>query len=900
MLVKYPLNHPYSLATGEVITLLQTNPVKGITQNEASKRSQTYGHNTFKTQKQKSLWWIMLIQFKSPIVYLLVFGAAVSIYFKDVLETIAILVVIVINALIGFFMEMQARSSMNALKKMDVILAKVIRGGKTRSIPSEQLVPGDLVPLEAGDIIPADGRLVAVSRLQCDESSLTGESLPSDKTIEALQEDTVIGDQHNMAFKGTSVINGNGKMVITGIAAQTQLGTITSLVDSAADTVTPLDKKLNKLSRKLIWITLVMTAIFAVTGFIQGKALLTIIETSIALAVAAIPEGLPIVATVALSYGMLLMAKRNAIVKKLSAVETLGSTSVILTDKTGTLTENKIFADTFAFPDESVKVHIADHQLKFPDGAIRLSAENFDKLLLIGILCNNAVLSTNDTDNSVPKLSGDPVEVALIKLANAAGINTLTVLKTYVRIGEVPFSSELMMMGTLHKTPHGDFGAAKGSVERLLEKCSQIQSGAQIKKMDTLSKEAILLKSEQMAAAGLRVLGFAYCVDKKMDDNDFLNNLIYVGMAGFLDPPRMDIKGAILDCRNAGIKVVMITGDHPQTALNIARKVGLIEKVNKQVITGKELPNSDLLTKEWRQRILDTAVFARASPKQKLEIADVFQQDGSIVAMTGDGVNDAPALKKADVGIAMGIRGTQVAKETASIILKDDSFTSIAEAVAHGREIFQNIQKFVVYLVSCNLSEIFIVTSLAVITPAATLLPLQILFLNMVTDIFPALALGLGSGDQTVMQRPPRDPKKNIITNKQWLVIALYAAAMTSAVIIAVVYCREVLHADDRVCNNVAFITLTFTQLFHVFNMSSGGSAFLKNEITRNKFVWIALFICGGLTLMVFAVPGMRAVLGLAVLPLKFWLIAISMSLLPLVVIQCYKAIHKRKLKKAL
>lgn len=894
MLLKYPLEHPYSLAADEVVRQVKTDIDKGISQHEAGKRSEIYGLNAYKVQKQKNIWWMVLAQFKSPIVYLLVFGAAVSLYFTDILEAIAILVVIVVNTMIGFFMEMQARSSMNALKKMDVILANVIRDGKTSSIPSEQLVPGDLVPLEAGDIIPADGRLVAVNRLQCEESSLTGESLPSEKNTAPLGIDTVVGDQKNMVFKGTSVINGNGKMVITGIAEQTQLGTITSLVEGSADTITPLDKKLNKLSRKLIWITLCMTAIFAITAFIQGKALLTIIETSIALAVAAIPEGLPIVATVALSYGMLLMARRNAIVKKLSAVETLGSTGVILTDKTGTLTENKIYADSFIFPAEGVKVHIEANVLTFPDGAIRSSTENFDKLILTGILCNNAVTSNGEEDGEKAKLSGDPVEVALNQIGTAAGLDTVALLKEYVRIAEVPFSSEIMMMGTLHRRPEGDFAAAKGSVERLLEKCSQMQSGTLIEKLDTGSKNTILLKSEQMAASGLRVIAFAYRSEKKLDDKDFMKDLIYIGMAGFLDPPRMDIKGAILNCRNAGIKVVMITGDHPQTALNIARKVGLIEEDNKKVITGKELPQGDQLTKEWRQRILDTAVFARASPKQKLEIADVFQHDGSIVAMTGDGVNDAPALKKADVGIAMGIRGTQVAKETASIILKDDSFTSIAEAVAHGREIFQNIQKFVVYLVSCNLSEIFIVTVLGVITPAATLLPLQILFLNMVTDIFPALALGLGSGDKTVMKRAPRDPKMNIITNKKWLGIALYAATITSAVIIAVVYCKEVLNTNDRASNNVAFITLTFAQLFHVFNMSSGGSAFLKNEITRNKFVWLALIICSALTLLVFTIPGMRLVLGLSVLPIKLWLTAITISLLPLIVIQCYKVFQKK------
>jgi len=895
--MKYPLDHPFSLSVEEVVTLVQTNTNKGIIQNEAENRSRTYGLNTHKTQKQKSLWLILLVQFTNPIVYLLVFGAAVSLYFKDLLETVAILVVIVINALIGFFMEVQARSSMNALKKMDIILAKVIRDGKTKSIPSEQLVPGDLVPLEPGDIIPADGRLVEVHRLQCNESSLTGESLPSEKNIATLAEGTVVGDQKNMVFKGTSVINGNGKMVVTGIAVHTQLGTITSLVESSSDTVTPLDKKLNKLSRKLIWITLVMTVIFAITGFLQGKKVLIIIETSIALAVAAIPEGLPIVSTVALSYGMLLMARRNAIVKKLSAVETLGSTGVILTDKTGTLTENKIYADTFAFPEENIKVHIENNILKFPNGVIKSSAENFEKLLLTGILCNNALMLSGEKSNTEVKFSGDPIEVALIQIAVAAGLDTDALIKQYVRIGEVPFSSEIMIMGTLHQTQSGYFAAAKGSVERLLEKCSKIQSGIRIKELDNQSRNDVLLKSEKMATDGLRVLAFAYRSDIGLDAHNYLSDLVYIGMAGFLDPPRIDIREAIFTCRNAGIKVVMITGDHPQTALNIARKVGLIDEGDQNVITGKELPNSDLITKEWKDRILDTLVFARASPKQKLEIADIFQKSGAIVAMTGDGVNDAPALKKADVGIAMGIRGTQVAKETASIILKDDSFTSIAEAVAHGREIFQNIQKFVVYLVSCNLSEIFIVTILGVITPAATLLPLQILFLNMVTDIFPALALGLGTGDKTVMQKPPRDPSKGIITNKGWIVIALYSAAMTSAVIVAVVYCKKVLHSDDLVCNNVAFITLTFAQLFHVFNMSSDRSALLNNEITRNKFVWIAIFICSGLTLTVFEIPGMRLVLGLSVLSLKLWVFAITAGLLPLVVIQTYKAIWKRNNK---
>lgn len=890
MSIKYPLKDIHTLSVEETIASFQTDVVNGLTESEATKRAREFGSNSYQVQKQKSAWLILLQQFKSPIVYLLVFGSAVSLYFKDFIEAIAIAAVILINALIGFLMEMQARSSMKALREMDVIHSKVIREGKVTEIPSEKITPGDVVVLEAGDIIPGDGRLVDVNKLQCDESSLTGESLPTEKNIEKLSGETALGDQHNMVFKGTSVMNGNGKAVITGIAKQTQLGTITSLVESAVETTTPLDKKLNALSKKLIGVTLVMTLIFAVTGIIQGKHWLLILETAIALAVAAIPEGLPIVATVALAYGMVLMARRNVIVKKLSAVETLGSTSVILTDKTGTLTENKIFVETLSFPHENAQVKIENNVLLFESGPIKKSNENFDKLRLIGTLCNDAV--TKD-DAAKKKASGDPIEIALLQLTTASGANVQELKSQYQRIEEVPFSSEAKIMGTLHKGIKGNFVAAKGSVEHLLAKCSKIQSGPLVTEWKENDKKSVLLDSEKMSAEGLRVLAFAY-QEGDISKEHYLNDLIYVGMIGFLDPPRLDIKEAILSCRKAGIRIVMITGDHPMTALNIAKKTGLVEEAEQKVIAGKDVPAMESLSAEGTEMILSTSVFARTTPKQKLEIASVYQKAGNIVAMTGDGVNDAPALKKADVGIAMGLRGTQVAKEAASIVLKDDSFTSIAKA-AHGREIFQNIQKFVIYLVSCNLSEILIVTTLGFIAPASTLLPLQILFLNMVTDVFPALALGVGEGDKTVMNKPPRSSGKNIITNRDWFVISIYAALMTLSVIAAVIYCRQYITTDEGAINNIAFITLTFTQLFHVFNMSSLRSAFLMNEVTRNKFVWLALVLCIGLLLLVFAIPEMRLVLKLDILPLKIWIVAMIAAVLPLVVVQTYKRIRRKK-----
>ena len=449
MNIKYPLESVHTLSVEEIMTAFETNAQNGIGAAEAETRTAKFGANIYAAQKQKPLWQMLLLQFKSPIVYLLLFAVAVTLYFQNYIEAIAIAVVIFVNALIGFFMELQARSSMNALKEMDVILSNVVRDGKTLQIPSEKITVGDLIVLEAGDVIPGDARLVEANQLQCDESSLTGESLPTEKNLEKLPKETALGDQINMVFKGTSVMNGNGKAVITGIAENTQLGTITSLVDSHKETKTPLEKKIAALSIKLIWITLIMTSIFAVTGIIQGKHWALILETSIALAVAAFPEGLPIVSTVALAYGMLLMAKRNAIVKKLSAVETLGSTNVILTDKTGTLTENKIYVDTFSFPEENIKVTIENNALKYDKAAVEKSKNNFEKLILIGALCNNATAKNGDDKK---KLLGDPIEIALIHLADASGTAADKLKEENERTGEMPFNSDTKIMGTLHKS----------------------------------------------------------------------------------------------------------------------------------------------------------------------------------------------------------------------------------------------------------------------------------------------------------------------------------------------------------------------------------------------------------------------------------------------------------------
>nr|MBC7612870.1 cation-transporting P-type ATPase [Pseudopedobacter sp.] len=889
----YPVKSAYSLTVEALENTLSTDRDKGISNAEALKRSKQLGFNSYKSQKQKSLWRMALEQFNSPIVYLLFLAAFASLYFENTIEAITIFIVILVNALIGFFMELQARSSMLALKEMDVSYSKVIRGGKTIEIPSEHLVPGDLLLLEAGDMVSGDGRIIFSNGLQADESSLTGESFPISKTNETLTRKIESAHALNMVYKGTAVINGNAKVIITGIAEETALGKISEMVGSTVSKKTPLDIKINRLTKKLIWITLGMTALFAVSGSIEHQPWLQILKTSIALAVAAFPEGLPIVATVALAYGMLLMAKKNSIVKKLSSVETLGAVNVILTDKTGTLTENKIYVEVLSFPEEELHVSIKKGTLDFKGAKIEKSKKNLALLIRIGSLCNNAPLDPSTKDK---KASGDPIEIALLLLADAAGFPAKMTASEFSRISEIPFSSETKMMGTLHKGADDFFIAAKGAVGKLLAKCNSIQLGDAITDLDENLRKKILENAEQLSASGLRVLAFAYANSTEKPEDDYLQKLTYVGMVGFLDPPRSDIKDAISVCRSAGIKIVMITGDHPMTALNIAKRVGITAENDNQVIKGSELPEKELLKADWIKRILSTTVFARTTPKQKLEIVEVYQKAGFIVAMTGDGVNDAPALKMADVGIAMGLRGTQVAKETASIVLKDDSFSSISQAVEHGREIFQNIQRFVIYLVSCNLSEIFIVTLLGFLAPASMLFPLQILFLNMVTDVFPALALGLGKGDQTVMQRPPRNPKLDIISNRNWFVIIIYALMMTGSIVLAIFLCRVYVSDDVIVINNVAFITLAFSQLFHVFNMSSVHSGMIKNEVTKNKFVWISILLCFLLIMGVYAFPKSRMALNFIYMPFQAWLIAGLASTLPLFCVQLFKLFRRKRL----
>jgi Ca2+-transporting ATPase len=875
--ITYPIEYACSSDAEKITQLLHANQQTGLDENEVTKRIEAYGLNSYKAQKQKSVFLILIEQFKSPIVLLLIVAAGFSFFFQHYIEGFSIIGVLFITAALGFFMELQARKSMNALKQMDISVSKVCRDNSVKEIPSERIVPGDIVLLEPGDIVPADGRIFELHQFEADESALTGESLPVTKKLESLEKNTELADQVNMVFKGTEIVKGNAKIIITGTGIHTELGKIASLVENAEQSITPLEKKLQGLTKKLMWITAVFATIFIVIGIIQGKDIYRIVETALALAVAAIPEGLPIVATIALTYGMLRMARKNVLIKRLAAVETLGGINTIFTDKTGTLTENKIEVSNLSLFEELITVE-----------QNKINTENnkpiIDKLLLISTLCNNAVV--NEKGNEEKQL-GDPIEIMLLHFVTANKINVTEINKQYPRVAEEAFSSETKLMATLHKNKTTNFVAAKGAVEELIEKCSAFCKGDAIEQLTDTEKKIFLQKADEVQAQGTRLLAFALKESDNIGTDNFLQDLTLAGFIGFLDPPRTDVIGALQSCREAGIKVIMITGDHPATALNIAQKIKLSDKEN-IVINGKEL-GSNLPD----EKLFAADIFARVSPKQKLDMVSLYQKRGDIVAMTGDGINDAPALKKADIGIAMGLRGTQVAKETAAMVLKDDSFTSIVTAIEQGRAIFQNIKRFLVYLLSCNLSEIFIVFIYGLLNLPFSILPLQILFLNLVTDIFPALALGMGKGNKLTMKNPPRNPQEPIVVKKDWTNIIVYAVLLTLPIVAITWYCSHYLKYSPEVCNNITFFSLALAQLWHVFNLSSRKLSFIKNEVTRNLFVWYALLLCIIIITVFYLVVPLKEILGLQLLDTNMWLIISATSIVPVFFIQLFKRVFK-------
>lgn len=858
---------PHAIESEAVLTALKSDAANGLSSTEAQKRLMD-GANKIEAKKDKNIWLIFLSQFKSPIVWLLVFAAGLSFYFGELLDGIAILIVILINALIGFYMEYQAERSMNALKKLSAVPAKVQRNGKLEEINAEEIVPGDIIYIEAGDMIPADGRTFKASQVQIDESALTGESLPVEKQTDKLNADTTLAERTNMLYKGTYSTKGNGYMVVTSTGMDTELGNIARMVQSADQAATPLEKKLENFSKKLIWITVALVVIIFVAGLLNGQKFLEMLETSIALAVAAIPEGLPIVATMALAQGMMKMAKYNVIVKKLSAVETLGGTNVICTDKTGTLTQNKIEVNKIVTP--------ADN------------AEALEIINRIAVLCNTAELQSS---NGSVKEIGDPLETGLLKFAEKNSINIQSYRTKYPKLKEEPFSSETKIMATLHQDQSNNTTFAKGASEELLLRCNRILEKDGIKELNNENRTLWIKKAEELANSGLRVIAGAYNPSASAEGGLSVN-LVFVGLFGMIDPPREEVFEAIKECKSAGIKVIMITGDHPATAKNIAVKLGIADNDKFNAMIGKEMKDFEHLTANEKLSWMDTQVFARVSPKQKLDLVAVLQEGKNIVGMTGDGVNDAPALKKADIGIAMGLRGTQVSQEVADMVLKDDSFSSIVIAIKQGRIIFENIRKFVIFLLSCNLSELLVIATASVFNLHFQLFALQILFINIITDVLPALALGVTEGSNEIMQRPPRNMNEPIIDKKRWIAIFFYSIIIGAVSVGAVFFSHLTVHKTEtwnpELCNNILFFTLIFSQLLHVLNMGNGTS-FFNSEVFKNKYIWGAIVFSVILSLVVYAIEPVRKVLSVYEMSIYDWLISIGASIVSLIVIQIGK-----------
>ena len=856
----------------------------GLSQREVKNRLKSYGPNRLAESKKKSLWSILAAQFKNVIMALLAVAAVVSFAFGDWVEGLAVLGVMVINAAIGFVTEVKAVNSMASLRKMSRMTTRVRRDGTVREVPSENLVPGDIIIMEGGDIIGADLRVLTASRLQVDESALTGESLPVTKSTGLLPGDTGPADRTNMLYQGTFLTRGSGEGVVVATGMATELGKIAAMVESAKEGATPLEKQLDRLGKKLIRVTAVVAVVVATGGIISGKGFYLMIETAIALAVATIPEGLPIVATIALARGMLRMARKNALINKLSAVETLGSTTLICTDKTGTLTENKMTVVRLAISGDDIHLPSPDS-----DASEQLLKNPIIKqLLTVTTLCNNASLPSEGEP------SGDPLEISLLAAARQAGLTPEQIQSNLPEEREEAFDSEVKMMATFNRDGDRYLEAVKGAPEKVLNACSYYQTRAGTEKMSDEDRDNWLEKNRKMAEEGLRVLAAA---TRRVDDLNSppYQGLIFLGLIGLLDPPRTDIRPAIAACRGAGIRVVMVTGDQPVTAGLIGYEVGLTENKETRVIHGRELKPPDQLSDRERDELLRSPIFARVSPEQKLDLIGLHQQNSSIVAMTGDGVNDAPALKKADIGIAMGERGTQVAREAADMVLLDDAFSTIVSAISQGRAIFDNIRSFVLYLLSCNISEVLVIGLASLVNAPLPILPIQILFLNLITDIFPALALGVGEGDPAIMDRRPRKPEEPIISNRLWRTIGGYGLLMTIAVLGSFWLALNWLKTGDEQAITISFLTLAFTQLWHVFNLRGPGGSLFRNNITRNPYIWGALILCTVITIGAVYLPGPARILKLTDPGFVGWMVVMGMSIFPLLVGQVWRIIAGRR-----
>lgn len=868
----------YTLSTKEVEKQMQTNIEFGLNEKQVEDKQNKFGLNKLEEKKKESIVIKFIKQFNDFMIIILIIASIISAVVarlegsNDYFDSIIIIAIVVFNAIMGLVQEAKAEKSLEALKKMTAPTCRVKRNGKISTIKSEQIVPGDIVLLEAGNYVPADCRLISSSNLKIEESSLTGETVPVLKEANSiLKEKTALGDMVNMAFSTTIVVNGHGEAIVTDIGMNTKVGKIAKMIITNEAPETPIQKKLEEVGKSLGIACLGICLLIFVIGLLKKIEPIEMFMTSVGLAVAAIPEGLPAIVTIMLSIGVTKMAKKNSIIRKLPAVETLGSSSVICSDKTGTLTQNKMQVTKIA----------------------NMNGETNDKeyikwLMGMATMCTDVEISK---ENGKMELTGEPTEKAIVSKALDEGQNKNELYNVMKRVKDIPFDSSRKMMTTIHKMPNGYRVITKGAPDVLLKRCNKVYDNGNVTTLDYSKTKLIENQNNKMADEALRVLAIAYLdipnLPSKIDTETVEKNLIFIGLIGMIDPPREGVKEAVATCKKAGIKTVMITGDHIITAKAIAKDLGIL-RGSDLAVTGEELdkiPQSIL-----QKNIMNYSVFARVTPEHKVRIVKAYQSTGAVVAMTGDGVNDAPALKNADIGIAMGKNGTDVAKNAADMVLTDDNFVTIVEAVKQGRNIFDNIKKAVHFLIATNIGEIVTIFLGLVLGLKSPLLAIQLLWINLVTDSLPAIALGLEKPEADIMDKKPRDSKKGIFADGLWQRI-ITEGTMLGILTLVAFSVGNYLY-DIEVGRTMAFVCLGLLELVHSFNIKSEETIF-KVGLFENKYLLGAFILGALLQIVVVVIPSVAEVFKLVPLTQVQWMYTFGISILPLVIMEIQKAFNK-------
>jgi len=895
------MKHWWQQDVNTVAKTLNSHIKNGLATQQVLELHETHGDNELQQKEAEPAWKLFLSQFTGFMVWVLMGAAVISALSREWADVGIILAIILLNGVLGFVQEFRAEKSLNALKQLASPMSRVIRNGRPQVLPSSELVPGDLIELEAGDNIPADGRLVwLTSHCAVQEASLTGESTAVNKSIEPLNEDASLADRVNMVYMGTSVSNGRARVLVTATGMDTELGKIADMMDDIKDEMTPLQKKLEHFGKVVVTVCLVLVALVFVLGVYHGESLKESLLIAVSLAVAAIPEGLPAVVTIALALGVQRMVKRHALIRKLPSVETLGCTTVICSDKTGTLTKNEMTVQSVYTGHQWFQVtgtgYRPEGQFQQNDQPIQLDAHpDLVRTLHIGVLCNGAQLIH---DKGTHQIMGDPTEGCLLTAGAKAALLKKDLEVAYPFVDEIPFDSDRKKMTVIRKDADQRVAYCKGAPDQLLKDCTRIQCDGQVSPLTEDMRETLLAANNELADQAMRVLGAAYrplnesIADYTAESTE--TDLIFAGLFGVMDPPREEVKVAIAQCQHAGIRPVMITGDHKNTAIAIARQLGFFDDTS-LALSGDEL--DDLTESQLKETVSNIAVYARVTPAHKLRVVRAWRSLGQVIAMTGDGVNDAPAVKEADIGIAMGITGTDVTKEVSDMVITDDNYASIVAAVEEGRGVYDNIRKFVHYLLSCNTGEILLMFAASLFGMPAPLLAIHILWVNLVTDGLPALALGVEKIDGNLMDRPPRPPAEPVVTKNGGLIMLGQGLIMATCALITF---WIVLDGNEELnltrARTFAFVTLACSQLFHSFNCRNLSTSLFKIGPFGNLPLVAATSISFLIQVAVVHVPLLRGWFKTEALSLADWGIILLIASIPLWAVELGKLIRSKSL----